>query len=66
MPKPKTKKVKVVTHRIPFANWRDSQLSIARHYGGCVFNGKQYTYDPEMLKKPADDGKFYPDLVTYD
>lgn len=23
-----------------------SQLSIARHYGGCKFNGVSYTYDP--------------------
>ena len=23
-------------------NWLDSQLSIARHYGGCKFNGADY------------------------
>ena len=23
-------------------NWRDSQLSIARHYGGITFNGSSY------------------------
>lgn len=23
-----------------------TQLSIARHYGGCIFNGKNYIYDP--------------------
>ena len=23
-------------------NWLDSQLSIARHYGGCNFNGADY------------------------
>ena len=57
---------KKVTHRIPFLNWRDSQLSIARHYGGCELNGKKYIFDPQMMKKPEKDGKFYPDLITYD
>ena len=43
-------------------NWLDSQLSIARHYGGCTFNGADYViaYDEEgqplvrsdLLKKP--------------
>ena len=30
-------------------NWLDSQLSIARHYGGCKFNGADYViaYDEE-------------------
>jgi len=23
-------------------NWLDSQLSIARHYGGCKYNGADY------------------------
>lgn len=23
-------------------HWQNSQLSIARHYGGCKFNGKDY------------------------
>lgn len=23
-------------------HWLDSQLSIARHYGGCTFNGASY------------------------
>lgn len=43
-------------------NWLNSQLSIARHYGGCRFNGVEYViaYDEEgqplvrkdLLKKP--------------
>ena len=28
--------------RIPYQNWINSQLSIARFYGGMVFNGVQY------------------------
>ncbi len=43
-------------------NWLDSQLSIARHYGGCKYNGADYViaYNEEgqplvradLLKKP--------------
>lgn len=43
-------------------HWLDSQLSIARHYGGCKFNGADYViaYNEEgqplvradLLKKP--------------
>ena len=43
-------------------HWLDSQLSIARHYGGCRFNGVEYViaYNEEgqplvrkdLLKKP--------------
>ena len=43
-------------------NWLDSHLSIARHYGGCTYNGADYViaYDEEgqpllrsdLLKKP--------------
>lgn len=43
-------------------DWLDSQLSIARHYGGCKFNGADYViaYNEEgqplvrsdLLKKP--------------
>lgn len=43
-------------------NWLNSQLSIARHYGGCRFNGAEYViaYAEEgqpllrtdLLKKP--------------
>lgn len=45
-------------HRI--YGWLNTQLSIARHYGGCEINGKSYAirYDlegqplEEILKKP--------------
>lgn len=45
-------------HRI--YGWLNSQLSIARHYGGCEINGKSYAirYDlegqplEEIVKKP--------------
>lgn len=61
MPKKKT-----VTHRIPFDSWINSQLSIARHYGGCKLNGKTYVFDPEQCKERNEDGKYKPDLITYD
>lgn len=36
-----------VANRIPSAVWRNSQLSIARFYGGCKIQGQHYTIDPE-------------------
>lgn len=27
---------------LPEAAWRNSQLSVARFYGGCTFNGEKY------------------------
>ncbi len=37
--------------------WLDSQLSIARHYGGCKFNGASYSiaYDDEGEPLVRDD-----------
>lgn len=32
-----------------------SQLSIARHYGGCKYNGHGYTYDPSDDSLTRDD-----------
>lgn len=61
-----THKKKEPTHRIPYENWINSQLSIARHYGGCKINGKHYVFDPDMMKASNEHGKFNPDLVTYD
>lgn len=46
-------------------HWLDSQLSIARHYGGCKYNGAEYViaYSEEgqplvrsdLIKKPKRD-----------
>lgn len=33
--------------RIPYQNWINSQLSIARFYGGISINGKRYVIDRE-------------------
>ena len=32
--------------------WRDSQLSIARHYGGCDYNGQRYVIDEATEGQP--------------
>lgn len=32
--------------------WRDTQLSIARHYGGCKYNGASYTIDVNDPDQP--------------
>lgn len=36
-------------------NVSHGQLSIARHYGGCKFNGAQYVYDPTDDSLTRDD-----------
>jgi hypothetical protein len=33
-------------------NWIDSQLSIARYYGGCTYNGKSYQIDMQDPDRP--------------
>lgn len=58
------KKKRKPTHRIPYETWINSQLSIARFYGGAIISGKQYVFDPEMMT-PTEEGKYKPDLVTY-
>ncbi len=62
------KNVKVEKHRIPYDVWSNSQLSIARHYGGCNLNGKAYRLDfkncrMEPPKEFGGDPKYFPDLV---
>lgn len=58
-------KKKKQKHRIPYEVWANSQLSIARHYGGAVINGKKYVldYDNARTEGEGDDKKYFPDLV---
>jgi len=52
--------------RIPFDNWINSQLSVARYYGSCKLNGVDYECDYDNCKTIiGDDGetKYFPDLV---
>lgn len=51
--------------RIPYDNWANSQLSIARYYGGCKLNGKDYILDYKNCKTTGEgkDKVYFPDLV---
>ncbi len=51
--------------RIPFDIWINSQLSIAKYYGGCTINGVHYTldYDNCRTEGEGDDKLYFPDLV---
>ena len=53
--------------RIPYSQWRNSQLSVARFYGGIQINGEHYEFDREELKKFQDPNvvEIFPDLVLY-
>ena len=42
-------------HRI--YGWLDSQLSIARHYGGCELNGKRYVIRYDLDGQPLEEVK---------
>lgn len=52
--------------RIPFEVWINSQLSIARHFGGCKINGIEYRLDWDNApSKAGPDWEllYFPDLV---
>ena len=49
-------------HKIPYEIWSNSHLSIAKYYGGCNLNGKEYRLDFDSCK-PNENGKYFPDLV---
>lgn len=59
------KEEKKPKNRIPYENWANSQLSIAKYYGGCRIDGKDYILDYKNCEKKIIDGqeKFFPDLV---
>lgn len=40
-------------HRI--YGWLDSQLGIARHYGGCELNGKRYVIRYDLEGQPLEE-----------
>ena len=51
--------------RIPYDEWMNSMLSVARFYGGIKINGVQYILDYENCRTEGegDDKKYFPDLV---
>ena len=63
----KNKNEQKIVDRIPYNIWINSQLSVARFYGGIKIDGKQYEFDPEEFKKFKDPNvqEIYPDLVLF-
>ena len=53
--------------RIPYLEWANSQLSIAKFYGGAQINGYHYVldYDNCETKGEGEDIKYFPDLVLF-
>lgn len=54
-------------NRIPYNNWRNSQLSVARFYWWIDINWDKYEFDREEMKKLAkwEVDEVFPDLVLY-
>jgi len=52
-------------HRIKYEVWANSQLSIAKYYGGIEINNKEYILDYKNCKTKGEgkDKKYFPDLV---
>ena len=63
--KPAKAKPKREPKRIPYEQWRHSQLNIAIHYGGCTINGVEYRldFDNARTEGPIGNVKYFPDLV---
>lgn len=65
MTAPTTPNTKHAPKRIPYDTWANSQLSVAKYYGGCTINGVQYALDYENCRTEGegDDKRYFPDLV---
>lgn len=61
----KSKATNEPKNRIPYETWVNSQLSIARYYGGITISGKRYRLDYENCRTEGegDDKRYFPDLV---
>lgn len=61
--------MKTEIKRIPYNNWINSQLSVAKYYWWIEINWDYYEFDRETLKQMAndpDDWRLYEmDLVLY-
>jgi len=53
--------------RIPYKVWANSQLSVAKHYGGININGEKYVldYDNCPTQGEGENMKYFPDLVLF-
>lgn len=51
--------------RIPYKVWANSQISVAKYYGGCKYNGKDYVLDYKNCEKKMARGeeRYFPDLI---
>ena len=51
--------------RIPYESWSNSQLSIAKYYGGIKIDGDNYYVDYENCRTEGEgeEKKYFPDLV---
>ena len=60
--------------RIHYVNWFNSHLSIARHFGGIKYQGKEYVFDHKSCEEcvkylkeqgeyKEDESKYFPDLI---
>jgi len=60
-----TMKKKKQANRIPYDTWANSQLSVAKYYGGIKINGVDYFLDYKNCKTTGEgnDKKYFPDLV---
>ena len=54
-------------NRIPYNNWINSQLSVARFYWWIDINWDKYEFDKEEIKKLQkwEVDEIFPDLVLY-
>ena len=54
-----------VKHRIKYDVWANSQLSVAKYYGGIRIDGKEYVLDYKNCPQQIVDGelKNFPDLI---
>lgn len=54
-----------IIDRIPYETWANSQLSIAKYYGGCTLNGSLYILDYKNARKKIVGGeeRLFPDLI---
>lgn len=61
------KKEPTPRERIPYQEWANSQLSVAKYYGGININGTKYVldYDNCPTTGDGDDMKYFPDLVLF-
>ena len=57
--------MKKVKRRIKYDVWANSQLSVAKYYGGIRIDGKEYVLDYKNCPQKIVDGelKYFPDLI---